>query len=123
MEELGRDRLRTMLGELLDHMESAEEVTSGIAQRYPEYEAMSEAVRSATEMAPMAYELESYDEGEDDDWRRLVLLDAPKLIESSSFWHFDFGSGFETAIDVKYLFLGRHEKLVPEVVVFDIAQK
>ena len=40
-----------MLGELLDHMEGAQEVASGIAQEeYPEYEAMARAVRSATDM-------------------------------------------------------------------------
>jgi hypothetical protein len=39
MEDPARNRLRTMLGELLDHMEGAQEVASGIAQKYPEYEA------------------------------------------------------------------------------------
>ena len=36
MEDPGRYRLRVMLGELLDHLKGAEEVASGIAQRYPE---------------------------------------------------------------------------------------
>jgi hypothetical protein len=36
MEDTGRDKPRTMLGELLDHMEGAEEVASGMVQRYPE---------------------------------------------------------------------------------------
>ena len=41
-----------MLGELLDHMEGAQDVASGIAQEYPEYEAMAEAaLRSATDVA------------------------------------------------------------------------
>ncbi len=62
-----RHRLRTMLGELLDHMEGAQDVASGIAQEYPEYEAMAEAVRSATEMVAMACELEAYGQRESDD--------------------------------------------------------
>ncbi len=49
MEDMSRYRLRTVLGELMDHMEGAEEVASGIAQRHPEYGAMAEAVRNATE--------------------------------------------------------------------------
>jgi hypothetical protein len=41
-----------MLGELLDHMEGAQKVASGIAQEYPEYEAMAEAaLRNATDVA------------------------------------------------------------------------
>ncbi len=36
MQDLDRNKLRTMLGELLDHMEGAEEVASGIAQDYAE---------------------------------------------------------------------------------------
>ena len=39
-----------MLGELLDHMEGAQDVASGIAQGYPEYEGMAEEVRKATDM-------------------------------------------------------------------------
>ena len=35
MEDPARNRLRTMLGELLDHMEGAQEVASGIPQEYP----------------------------------------------------------------------------------------
>jgi hypothetical protein len=34
--DLARNRLRTMLGELVDHMEGAQDVASGIAQEYPE---------------------------------------------------------------------------------------
>ena len=67
MEDPSWNRLRTMLGELLDHMEGAQEVASGIAQKYPEYEAMAEAVHSATDMVAMACELEAYGERESDD--------------------------------------------------------
>ena len=67
MEDPARNRLRTMLGELLDHLEGAQEVASGIAQKYPEYRAMAEAVRSATDMVAMACELEDYGERESDD--------------------------------------------------------
>jgi len=56
-----------MVGELLDHMEGAQEVASGIAQKYREYEAMAEAVRSATHMVAMACELEAYGESESGD--------------------------------------------------------
>jgi len=47
-----------MLGELVDHMEGAQDVASGIAQEYPEYEAMAQAVRKATDMVAMACELQ-----------------------------------------------------------------
>lgn len=67
MEEPTRIRLRTMLGELLDHMEGAQEVASEIARDYPEYEAMAEAVNNATEMVAMACELEGYGQRESDD--------------------------------------------------------
>ena len=67
MGDPSRNRLRTMLGELLDHMEGAQEVASGIAQKYPEYEAMAQVVRSATDMVAMACELEAYGEREGDD--------------------------------------------------------
>jgi hypothetical protein len=50
MEDPSRNRLRTMLTELLAHLEGAQEVASGIAQKYPEYRAMAEGVRSATDM-------------------------------------------------------------------------
>jgi hypothetical protein len=63
-----------MLSELLDQMAGAEEVASGIAQRYPEHGAMAEAVRTATEMVSMTCDLEGYGELEDDDWREVVLL-------------------------------------------------
>ncbi len=67
MEDPARNRLRTMLGELLDPMEGAQEVASGIAQEYPEYEAMAEEVRKATDMVAMACDLEGYDERGSDD--------------------------------------------------------
>ena len=67
MEDPARNRLRTMLGELLDHMEGAQDVATGIAQDYPEYEAMAEAVRSATDMVAMARELEDYGQRESDE--------------------------------------------------------
>jgi hypothetical protein len=62
-----RNRLRTMLGELLDHLEGAQEVANGIAQDHPEYEAMAEVVGNASDIVAMAYELEGYDEREGDD--------------------------------------------------------
>ncbi len=67
MGDPGRNKLRIMLGELLDHMEGAQEVASGIAQDYPEYIAMAEAVHSAREMVSMACELEAYGEREGDE--------------------------------------------------------
>ena len=68
MEDPARNRLRTMLGELLDHIEGAQEVASGIAQEYPEYEAMFESVQGAAKMVAMAYELEAYGQCERDDY-------------------------------------------------------
>jgi hypothetical protein len=65
MEDTGRDRLRTRLGELLNRMVGAEEVASGIVAEYPKYEAMAEAVRGAAEMVAMAYELEAHLESDD----------------------------------------------------------
>jgi hypothetical protein len=67
MEDPARNSLRTMLGELLDHLEGAQEVASGIAQKHPEYRAMAAAVRNATDMVAMACELEDYGERESDD--------------------------------------------------------
>jgi hypothetical protein len=55
------------MGELLEHMEDAEEVASGIAQRYPEYEAMAEAVHTAIDVVSMACELEAHDERQGED--------------------------------------------------------
>jgi hypothetical protein len=65
MEDPGRDRLRTTLGELLNRMVGVEEVASGIVQEYPEYEAMAEAVHRAAEMVAMAYEREAHRESDD----------------------------------------------------------
>ena len=56
-----------MLGELLEHMEGAQEVASGLARERTEYAAMAEAVRSATDMVSMACELEAYGEPEIED--------------------------------------------------------
>jgi hypothetical protein len=55
-----------MLGDLLDHMEGAQEVVCGITQEYPEYEAMAEAVSNATGMVAMACEVEAHGQREDD---------------------------------------------------------
>jgi hypothetical protein len=52
---------------LLDHMEGAQEVASELAQEYPEYEAMAEAVRKAADMVAMACEVEAYGQSESDD--------------------------------------------------------
>jgi hypothetical protein len=62
-----RNSLRTMLGELLDHMEGVQDVASGIAQEYPEYAAMAEEVRKATDMVALACELEAYRKRQSDD--------------------------------------------------------
>jgi hypothetical protein len=43
-------------------MEGAQEIASKSPQKYPDYEAMAEAVRSATDMVAMACELEPYGE-------------------------------------------------------------
>ena len=60
MGEEAKNRLRTMLGELLDHMEEAQEVANGIAQERPEYEAMAREVRRAADMVAMACEVEAH---------------------------------------------------------------
>ena len=67
MEDLPRNRLRMMLGDLLEHMEGAEELATGIAREYPEYTAMAEAVRNATDVVLMACEVEPYGEGKSGD--------------------------------------------------------
>ena len=69
-----RNRLRTMLGELLDHMEGAQEVASGIAPEYPEYEVMAEAVSNATETVAMAGEVEAHGQP---DQRRSGIAHTP----------------------------------------------
>ena len=67
MEGPARNILRIMLGELLDHMKGAQDIASGIAQKYPEYEAMAEEMRKATDMVAMACELEAYRKRQSDD--------------------------------------------------------
>ena len=62
-----RNRLRMMLGELLDNMKGAQDVASGIAQEYSEYEAMAEEVHKATDMVAMACELEAHGESQSGD--------------------------------------------------------
>ena len=67
MGDLARNRLRMMLGDLLEHMEGAEEVATGIAREYLEYTAMAQAVRNATEIVLMACEVEAYGEPRSND--------------------------------------------------------
>ena len=67
MEDLPGNRLRIMLGDLLEHMEGAEELATGIAQEYLEYTAMAEAVRNATDVVLMACEVEAYGERSSND--------------------------------------------------------
>jgi len=67
MKHVGREKRRIMLGELLEHMEGAQEVASGLARERTEYAAMAEVVRSATDMVSMACELEAYGEPEIED--------------------------------------------------------
>ena len=67
MEDPARNILRIMLGELLDHMKGAQDIASGIAQKYPEYEAMAEEMRKATDMVAMACELEASRKRQSDD--------------------------------------------------------
>ena len=66
MEDPARNKLSTIMGELLAHMKGAQDVASGIAQKYPEYEAMAEEVRKATDMVSMACDLEGYSDSEGD---------------------------------------------------------
>ena len=56
-----------MLGDLLEYMEGAEELATGIAQEYLEYTAMAEAVRNATDVVLMACEVEAYGERRSND--------------------------------------------------------
>jgi hypothetical protein len=67
VEDPARNKLSTIMGELLDHMKGAQVVASGIAQEYPEYEAMAEEVRKATDMVSMACDLEGYSESKSED--------------------------------------------------------
>ena len=48
-------------------MEGAQKVASGIAQEYPEYDAMAEAVSYATETVAMARDLEAHGQRESGD--------------------------------------------------------
>jgi hypothetical protein len=62
MEDLRRSRLRIKLGDLLEYMEGAEELATGIVREHLEYTAMAEAVRNAADVVLMACEVEAYGE-------------------------------------------------------------
>ena len=62
MEDLPTNRLRIKLGDLLEHMEGAEEVATGIAREHLEYTAMAEVVRNALDVVLMACEVEAHGE-------------------------------------------------------------
>ena len=62
MEELPRNTLRMMLGDLLEHMEGAEELAAKIAREHLEYAAMAQVVREATDVVLVACEVEAYGE-------------------------------------------------------------
>ena len=62
MEDLRRNALRMMLGDLLEHMEDAEELATKIAREYLAYTAMAEVVRNATDVVLMACEVEAHGE-------------------------------------------------------------
>jgi hypothetical protein len=62
MDELPRNKLRMMLGDLLEHMEVAEELATKIAREHLEYTAMAEVVRDATDVVLVACEVEAYGE-------------------------------------------------------------
>jgi hypothetical protein len=51
-----------MLGDLLEHMEDAEELATKIAREYLAYTAMAEVVRNATDVVLMACEVEAHGE-------------------------------------------------------------
>ena len=67
MEDLHRNALRMMLGDLLEDMENAGELATNIAREYLAYRAMAEAVRNATDVVLMACEVEAYGERRSDD--------------------------------------------------------
>ena len=67
MEDMDKRELRVALGELLDYMESADEVAGRLAGEYAQYRAMAKAVHHAAEIVSMACELEAYSEREGDD--------------------------------------------------------
>ena len=62
MEELPRNTLRMMLGDLLEHMEGAEALATKIAREHLEYAAMAQLVRDATDVVLVACEVEAYGE-------------------------------------------------------------
>ncbi len=62
MEELPRNVLRMMLGDLLEQMEVAEELATKIAREHLQYTAMAEVVRDATEVVMVACEVQAYGE-------------------------------------------------------------
>ena len=62
MEDLHRNALRMVLGDMLEYMEGAEELATKIAREYLEYTAMAEAVRSAKDVVLMACEVVAYGE-------------------------------------------------------------
>ena len=68
MVQPARNKVRAMLGELLENMEDAQEVASGLAREYPEYRAMAEAVHRVKDIVLMACELEAYDERESNEF-------------------------------------------------------
>jgi hypothetical protein len=68
MKEPARNKVQIMLGELLENMEDAQEVASGLAREYPEYRAMAEAVHKVKDIVLMACELEAYDERESNEF-------------------------------------------------------
>jgi hypothetical protein len=64
MEDARRKKRGAMLGELLEHMESAQGVASSLGREYPAYAALAEMARSATELVSMAYESETHGQPE-----------------------------------------------------------
>ena len=62
MGDLARSRLTMMLGDLLEYMESAEELATKVAREHVEYTAMTQAVGKAADVVLMACEAEAYSE-------------------------------------------------------------
>jgi hypothetical protein len=67
MGDLARNRLRMMLGDLLEYMEGAEGLATKIAREHVEYTAMAQAVGKAADVVLMACEAEAYGEDESGD--------------------------------------------------------
>ena len=67
MGDLARNRLRMMLGDLLEYMEGAEGLATKIAREHVEYAAMAQAVGKAADVVLMACEAEAYGEDESGD--------------------------------------------------------